>query len=456
MHEHLPFFHTLEEALKKAKDNSGFRLSAWPLAVGGFAMLFLSFVFFPAGVAGALNIALFLSPLWITALAVFAAWELWLVLIRSEFIAAQPVVLLEIRPPRSVVKTPLAMETLLASIHHTKGESNWYQKYIQGKTRAYWSLELASIEGKIHMYIWTRSEYRRLVEAAVYAQYPGAQVIEVPDYTKMITAATENYSVWGCDFKHTKDGLDPLPIKTYVEFGLDKVSEENEQVDPFANLLEFLASAGKGENFWTQIIIRTAGSEKYHGEISDKTGKPMTWREKADEMIKKIRSETREPFTDAQGNEQPGFPNPTKGQTEMIAAIERNISKLAFDVGIRSVYIAEPGKFNPVMITGMIGMWKPFNSENYNGIKATRWGIDFSDYPWELNNEKKKDVFRREIVQAYRRRQFFHEPFQNEDFMIMSTEEVATIFHIPSGAVETPALPRIQSATSEAPSNLPV
>src|ERR1700749_1916119 len=109
----LPFFDALEKQVAKAKDTSGFRLEPWSLVIGGVVLLFGAYVFYPNGVAGALNIALFLSPLWLTALVVFAAWEVWLVMIRSEFIAAQPTVLLEIRPPRSILKTPLAMETLL-------------------------------------------------------------------------------------------------------------------------------------------------------------------------------------------------------------------------------------------------------------------------------------------------------------------------------------------------------
>jgi hypothetical protein len=40
--------------------------------------------------------------------------------------------------------------------------------------------------------------------------------------------------------------------------------------------------------------------------------------------------------------------------------------------------------------------------------------------------------------------------------MVMSTEELATIYHVPSLAIETPSLGRVHSATGEAPANLPV
>ena len=81
--------------------------------------------------------------------------------------------------------------------------------------------------------------------------------------------------------------------------------------------------------------------------------------------------------------------------------------------------------------------------------------MEYSDYPWELGNERRKERRAEELVQAYRRRQYFHEPFSFHDYMVMSTEELATLFHIPSRGVQSPAIGRIESATGEAPVNLP-
>lgn len=453
----LPFFHKLEEKVKDARDKAGVRPFSWPPFLGGLVLIFIFYILFPGPAALGMQIALFLSPLWLTALIVTGAWTTWLVLIRSEFIAKQQYVLLEIKPPRNLVKTPLAMESVFSSIHYTKGESNWYQKFIQGQVRPYWSIEMVSLEGQIHFYIWTRANFRKLVENAFYAQYPGVQLIESQDYTRMLSAKPEEWGVWGCDYKHTQSS-DVYPIKTYVEFGLDKTQKEPEQIDPFAHLTEFLGSMGKGENFWLQIIFRIHAGEKYHKKKPD--GNPYTWRDLALEEIEKIRklAGTKSKFFDPTTGKMvqtEGFPNPTKGQSETIAAIERNVSKLAFDVGIRGAYIAEPKHFDPINITGMINLFRPFISESWNGIKAAHFGIEFSDYPWEFGNERRKDQFRRHLIDAYRRRQYFHDPFHMPDSMVMSTEELATIFHIPSAGVETPSINRIPSATSEAPGNLP-
>lgn len=448
----LPFLSVIEGQTKKAKDKLGVRSMPYPVLFLGLAIFTMSFLMMPDVVGMALSIALFLAPLWLPLLLVGGAWTLWVILKRSEFIAAQKTVLLEIKPPRTIVKTPLAMETILSGIHMGPGEATWYKRYIQGSVRPWWSLEIASLEGQVHFYIWTRSNFRRLIETQVYAQYPGAQVVEAPDYTRLISATPEEWAVWGCDFVHTAE--DPLPIKTYVEYGLDKVQKEPEQTDPLANLVEFMGSLGKGEYVWLQLAVRMHKGEKYD-KLNEK-GKPYTWKDQAEEMIKKIRDATRDVYKDKEtGEEHLGFPNATKGQMEKIAAIERNISKLAFDVGARGVYIAKPEKFDPIIISGLTAVFKQFSSEGWNGIRPDGWMTRFDDYPWEFGVDKLKNLYRKLVVEGYRRRQFFYEPFE-ANTMVMSTEELATIYHIPSRAVETPSLGRIQSATAEAPVNLPV
>jgi hypothetical protein len=314
----------------------------------------------------------------------------------------------------------------------------------------------------VHFFIWTRAAYRRIIEAQMYAQYPGVQIVEAVDYTRFISATPEEWSIWGCDYKHTNP--DPVPIKTYVEFGLDKVQKEPEQVDPLANLIEFMGSIGKGEYLWLQFVIRVHKGDKYRKE----KGSGYTWKHKAKELVEEIRKTTRDPYIDpVTGEERPGFPNPTKGQTEKIASIERNVSKLGFDVGARAVYVAKQESFNVSCIFSLIGLFRQFGSqveekseERWNSLKATKWMMQFDDFPWEFGVEKLKNKVRRGLVEAYRRRQFFYDPFSfglfRDDTMVMSTEEIATIFHIPSRAVETPTLGRIQSATGEAPANLPV
>lgn len=241
----LPFLDKIEAQSKKAKDKLGVRTSPYPILVLGLAIFVMSFIIMPDGVTLALSLSLFLAPLWLPFLLVGGAWLIWVNLKRSEFIAAQQMILLEIKPPRNVAKTPLAMEAVLSGIHLSPGEGTWHKKFIKGAVRPWWSLEIASFEGRIHFFIWTRASFRKLVESNIYAQYPGTQVIEATDYTRTISTSPKDWQIWGCDFIHTAE--DPLPIKTYVEYGLDKVQKEHEQTDPLASMVEFMSSLGKGE-----------------------------------------------------------------------------------------------------------------------------------------------------------------------------------------------------------------
>jgi hypothetical protein len=454
----MSLFHATEQRLAKIYDTIGLRVEPWPTFLLGLAILLVAFVFMPSQATLAFELALFLAPLWLPILLVSSLYHLWYTWQQSEFIAKQDYVLLELTPPRSLVKTPLAMEAFLSTLHLTGGESTWWARFTGG-IRPYFSLEIVSFEGQVHFYIWTRASLRRLIESQLYAQYPGVHITEAVDYTRLMELPSEGWDLWGCSYKHTAP--DPLPIKTYVEYGLDKVQKEPEQVDPLAQLTEFMGSIGKGEYLWLQYVVRAHKGEKYRGKKTAE-GKAYTWRDHADELVKKIREQTRDSYIDVfTGQERPGFPNPTKGQIEKIAAIERNVSKLAFDVGARCVYIAKPANFHGPTIAHMIALFKPFSTEGWNGINSTKWLKSFDDFPWEFGLDRKKEHYRHELIEAYRRRQFVYDPFFEgelalEDLMIMSTEELATIFHIPSSSVETPGLGRTSSTTADAPVDLPV
>lgn len=438
-------------------DTFGVRFDPWPIFILGVIFFIVSYVLMSSGVSYAVSLALFLTPVWLPLLLVNTAIKLWYILQQSEFIASQTYVLLEIKPPRNVIKTPLAMETFISSLHLTGGESDWY-KLFWGGSRPFWSLEIASLEGQVHFFVWTRAKLRQIVETQIYAQYPGVQIFEAPDYTRLISAKPGEWNIWGCDYK--QGAADPLPIRTYVEYGLDKVQKEPEQVDPLASVIEFMSSLGKGEYFWLQFVIRAHKGEKY--SKLNKSGKPYTWKDEAKELIEKIRAETRDSYVDpVTAEERAGFPNPTKGQSEKIAAIERNVSKLAFDVGARGIYLARPENFGTAVIPHMIVLFKAFSSEEWNKIDSTGWMKNFSDFPWEIGADKRKDRYRKKLVEAYRRRQFFYDPFFQgslppKDIMVMSTEELATVFHIPSSSIEAPGITRVQSATGKAPTNLPL
>lgn len=194
--------------------------------------------------------------------------------------------MLEIKLPREIMKSPLAMETALGALLQSGGVSSKYDRLFKGQLPAYSSLEIASLEGVIHFYVRIQQKFQSLVESNFYAQYPGIEIMEADDYTKKIHYhhLTKEVSAWGADFtplgkswsptnpetgkeyevKDEKKGgmkkytmpADFLPIKTYVDYELDKNPKEEFKTDPMTPLLEFMGSVGKGEYVWYQILIQ--------------------------------------------------------------------------------------------------------------------------------------------------------------------------------------------------------
>jgi hypothetical protein len=417
-----------------------------------FAIFFPQQIQFPAMYGRIFSFLSFLSPIWMPVLLGLMFWRVWTDYTLADFIFKTPHTLLEIKLPPEVTKSPQAAELMLVTLHQTSGETTVIDRYWFGKRRMWFSLEMVSIDGNIHFFIWTRTFWKNAVEAAIYAQYPEAEVYEVPDYTLRVMFDPKKMSLWGVEFKLTKE--DPYPIKTYVDYGLDKADlKEEYKVDPLTPLLEYLGSCHRDGQIWIQILIQAhkKGDKKKKGSLFGKAD----WREEAGYLVDKILK--RDPKTKGPALSEAGFPIiPTlsEGEKRQVEAIERSISKLAFNVGIRGIYMAKKEAFNPINIVGLIGCLKQFNSMELNGFSGTRWHIYF-DWPWQDYKNIRANRYSRLVLEYYKRRAYFHPPYKQTP-MILTTEEVATLFHLPGRVATTPTLGRILSKKAEAPPNLPV
>lgn len=403
------------------------------------------------------SIVVFLLPLWMPYFLFKFGLFRFIEANKAEFIAKQKHVLLEIRMPRDTRRTPLAMETVFSSMHIGGGENTWYKRIIRGQVRPWYSYEIVSIGGQIHFYAWMRESLRRPFESFFYAQYPDVQIIEAMDYSRLVDPSHAPYTMTA--FEYGKGKADPYPIKTYPEYGLDQVKEPEETIDPLAQVLELMGSLGPKEQLWMQFVVRIHRGEKYRD--ADPNCGPRTWKDEAKEVIAALRQESKinEQFVDPNGAtiNTERVVNPTRAMGDRIDAVERNTGKLAYDVGIRGIYLAPEDAAHAAMGGMMVNFFKPFNSEQHNQLGPIdgRWSNHFNDYPWEDPHGHHQAHMDHEVVQLYRQRAFYHIPYVGQ-YHTMSTEELATLFHVPSAAIKTPGLPRIQSTTSEAPGNLPL
>ncbi|MEK7642817.1 MAG: hypothetical protein AAB392_03415, partial [Patescibacteria group bacterium] len=207
-----------------------------------------------------LNYVLKLAPFWLPIAFIYAAFNAWVRYRRAEYWNNKlGSVLLEIKLPREITKSPLAMELVLNQMHQPPDEGNWYWKYWRGQTRSWFSLEIVSFGGDIHFYVWARRKYKNGIETHLYSQYSGIEISEVEDYTKDFYFDPSQHEMTACQWELSDP--DPYPIATYVDYGLDKDPKEEFKVDPLTSQLEFLGSLPKGHNCWIQIIVRAHKKE---------------------------------------------------------------------------------------------------------------------------------------------------------------------------------------------------
>jgi hypothetical protein len=447
--------------------------------------------------------------LWLPVFAVTLLWQTWLIYIRSHYYINTKWDLLEIRVPREIAKTPQAMEQALAGLHGASRKGNLIDRYRDGFIPTYFSLEIVSRGGMPHFYIRTPSFFRHMVEAQIYAQYPQSEIRIVDDYIDDVppTAPDENWNLYGSEFTFTKP--DAFPLLTYPSFHITEgTKEEAEKVDPLSALLEFFGSLSKDEHMWLQILIRPTDEKwKETGEklIAKMIGKKVP--PEAKKGVAVVGQETKEVSKEA-GKEGMAFlralfgiappkeerkekkkeelgslwQHLSKGEQEVVVSMQKKIAKLGFETGIRFCYIARKDRYTIAVYPALIGIMKQFNSQLLNGFKPKNSAS--VDYP---PLKKRREAWKkRTLLALYRERSWFYPPYtlystpsaadprywfsEKKSFIsrldpttnrasksiILSTEELATIYHFPGMVAAAPAIERIEAKKVEPPPNLPL
>lgn len=437
-----------------------------------FLSLFTEGFFYKEILSPGLFLFVFLAPLWAPVLLGILAWEIHRNYKQAKYIGEKILsgaVLFEILIPRQINRTPLAMELVTQVFFQPSPGGNKWKVFWEGNVPPWFSLEIASFGGDIHFYVWSPKFFKNHVENQIYSQYPEVVIKEVEDYTKEVDIGQPNgqWELRGWDFQLAQD--DPLPIKTYVDYGLDQQmmtmkdmpSLSMQKVDPMTPLLEILGSIDSNDQVWIQILVR-APAERHNvadkkkswltGEDRSITNKNQKWTKAADALIKELMEKQKD------GKLPPGG-------MDKIKAIEKSKSKMAFDCGIRALYLTkkydvvdpDTGETKtkgiaPDRFLRLLGLWKSFSDGNLNGLKQTR-GTSV-EYWWQDPFKKKVPKMIWQKFDAYRRRSWFWPPYKFTPF-ILTSEELATLFHLPGQVAETPSLRRIESRSGKPPINLP-
>ncbi len=393
-----------------------------------------------------------LAPVWIPFL-LFKLWfNKWMDAVGKKYELDNGRTTLLIRLPEDVFKSPEAMEFVLGQIHNIANSDTLMQTYLDGKRPLTNSLELVSIGGDVRLYVnLPIKKQKAIFEANIYAQYPNIEITEVEDYTAEIPVGTKDWEMMSFHMGKKKD--QEFPIKTYIDYKMDQLPKEEFKIDPMTPMLEVLGSIGPDERLWIQILIKPFRKESFkNGKLM--FGETQDWTVEVNTKISQLLNRdpaTRKPVVEGDVTEE--MARLTPGERDKIEAMERNSSKYAYYTGIRWIYLAKKGKFDGDTISKTIRSFSQYDMIGRNEI-GIRWRTDafYKDY---IPGQKKKILALKEIEHyLYKTRTYV--PWASSDSpKIFTTEELATMFHIPGKVAFTPTIGRVGSSRKEAPSNLP-
>lgn len=372
--------------------------------------------------------------------------------------------MLEIKIPREIKKSPKAMEQILMAIHSLRNApGDFREKWIDGEITVWFALEMISFGGNVKFFIRFPKSRKSLIEAAFYSYYPDIELIEVDDYAlnfpqNMSELEERGMDLWGTEMVLNKE--EAYPIKIYSDF---ESSEEEKQYDPISAFLEILGRCHKEEIVGIQFLIAPAAPD---------------WNKKYEKLVEDLRERknklSSKPTSSVNSSPPPSISfMRTPGETDILKKVEENLSKPAFHTLIRFIYLSPKALFNDGYARrGLVGAFNQYSSLDLNSFRqnfsiSTRTQI----WNWPHIFPKKRLWYRKAVLlNDYLKRNCPPETFMGKVItsylyrwnfaskrFIFTTQCLATLFHPPTSVVVTaPHLERVESRKAGPPPNLPI
>jgi len=425
---------------------------------------------------------------WLWAFAILApmAHSLWFFWRKSIYKHEETqFILMEIRIPREIKKNPRAMEQVLASVYMFRNTPNTLaEKWWDGEVTRWITFEIVSFGGETHFYARAYWRQKALLQSAFLSYYPDLEIVEVDDYADKMPANMgelykRGYDMWGTDIilKHEA----AYPIKTYEDF---EAQAEEKEYDTMASFLELFSSLKKEEIVAVQILIAPADpnwrerwekllddlkNKKEGVKMSTKTSFP---KEGAIGILPMF--EINKPGKDDFGLLKTAFRTP--GETDILKAVGRNLSKPAFETMMRMIYLSPKSIFHDSFPRrGIRGVFNQFSALDLNSLvfndrtSVSQPRVTFFYFPWifpvirseykkarVLHNYLHREILEEEFMGKVMTSAFFNWNFKAKNFD-MNTECLATVFHPPGYlALTGPHIKRVESRKGGPPAGLAI
>ena len=404
-----------------------------------------------------------LGGLMLLSILVWAVGQLWLSRKSGQFAAKQKRVTIAIDIPVNE-QTPKAVENIFAIIKGTKSVITMKEKWMVGKFLQATSFEIVCIDGYIQFYVNTNAFYRDHVEAAIYSQYPDAEIAEVEDYTTGMPSEFPNdtHEIFGGEITLSRPTY--LPIKTYEEFE-HMASKDQRLKDPLVQLFEHMGKYKQGEQFWLHIIVHPGDADghidagqkfimkTFGRDIPQPKSQIQKWAGPLAWIPKEAGSQLGGLIGGADGggdDKKNPFFVPTNTEKTQLDGVSKKMGKMGFEVKIRWAYVGRHDTFikgkAATFWKGYIALYAHLDMNKFRYDPDTMPRDDYFWMRWEYRRKQ------RELMAAMKGRSWG----QGSNPMYLSVEELATIWHFPTIETKAPLIKKTEAKRGEAPTYLPM
>jgi hypothetical protein len=271
------------------------------------------------------------------------------------------------------------------------------------KYKPHLSFEIVGMSEDIRFYVYAPNKYRDIVEKQINASYPDAEIKIVDEEGR--GNAKEGYIIGNEYNIFSKEGKVAFaslklkdsnykPLKVYKDFA----------VDPLSSLTSVLAKMGHGEGAAIQVLI---------------TGAPSKWSKLGRKYIASTKKREANPETAKYA-----------ADPKELEGVESKISKPGFYTTIRLVVSSSSQEAAQAHLENMVSAFGQFNGIN-SFAKAKVWlkGNFISD--------------------------FIYRYLPNRGMSVLTSEELAGVFHFPNKNVTTPHIHWLNAKRAPAPAQIP-
>ena len=306
----------------------------------------------------------------------------------------------------------------IAGLHYQKGVIAW----LLGRTD-HLAFEIVAHEKLIKFFLTVPKRYRDFVEQQLTAQHTDAFVEEVEDYN--IFSPTG--SILGGYLEFKREAF--FPIKTYRKL----------ESDPLNGLTNVLSKVPETDGVAIQYIIRPAHKKwrKVGKQVSKNMLKGMSLeeairgRKSGGGIMAWINPKSKDQLSDEQ--RQSGSTMMTQAEQDMTKGVDEKIAKGGLDVNIRLVVSAQTSEAAHRLLEDVMGAFSQFSIYEHGNafVKAIPMRKKF-------------------LIQK-----FIYRGFDETRKLVLNTEEMASIWHLPLKTTETPNILWLSARTAPVPVEVP-